>query len=754
MMNPHSLANAPAVGLAPRVSAVALGVLCALAGATSFHALASDLQPATLEPVILRPSQTDFGGVGLMQMPSGRMAKEGEFHFGVNLNDDYHHYYTSIQLFDWFETTVRYTRIPDTLYNPNPNYSGDNLNTDKGIDIKLRLWEESNWLPETSIGIRDIGGTGLFDGEFIAGTKRLGPVDITLGVGWGYIGQTGNISNPFCKISDEYCDRNSPTKGTGGSIDFGRWFKGEASIFGGIEYQTPYQPLRLKIEYDANDYTTDYPVRAVNKPMPQHTPWNVGLVYQLGNWADAKLSYQRGDTLTFGVNLYTNFDDLQTVWRDEPKQALTGRPNQESTDWQAVAEQLDSNAGYQQLALYQQDDALVLTGEQMKYRDRKEAHDRAAAILANHAPEHIKTYKIVETHNGVNLTQAEFDAKAYKQAATYQYLGAQSRQLAYVTDPEDYHDLEPLFSHRERWNAGLLPVWSQSFGGPEAFYLFNLGFNAQANYWLTNNLEASGSIYVNLADNYDKFNYVEKDPHISNFAVPRVRTMFRAYVSDNPVRLNQLQLTWFAQPAQQVYTQMYAGYLETMFAGVGGEVLYRPLGKNWALGLDANLVTQRDPDSWFATFDEPFVYYDGYDASNCGRNDVGCQAFVLDKGTTGQLSAYYMPQWSLLNNTLFKVSAGKFLGGDNGVRVDFSKQFKSGMIVGAFATVTDLTTEEYGEGSYNKGFYVSIPFDMLTIKPSTTRGVFAWQPITRDGGQTLGRKYELFEVTNARSRWY
>nr|WP_242629317.1 YjbH domain-containing protein [Vibrio vulnificus] len=25
-----------------------------------------------------------------------------------------------------------------------------------------------------------------------------------------------------------------------------------------------------------------------------------------------------------------------------------------------------------------------------------------------------------------------------------------------------------------------------------------------------------------------------------------------------------MQLTWFAQPTQQVYTQMYGGYLETM----------------------------------------------------------------------------------------------------------------------------------------------------------------------------------------------
>jgi len=708
---------------------------------------------SVLQPVSLRPSQTDFGGTGLIQMPSGRMADEGDFHVGINVNKDYHHLMTSLQLLDWFEATIRYTRVPDMLFNSNPHYSGDNLYTDKGIDFKIRLWQESAWLPETSIGIRDFGGTGLFDGEFIAASKRVGQFDFTLGLGWGYLGQSGNLTNPFCKASDKFCERPTDFKGPGGDVDFERWFKGEMALFGGIEYQTQYQPLRFKVEYDSNDYSEDFPVIEGGKLMPQHTPWNFGVLYQLGHWGDAKISYQRGNTLTLGINFYTNFDQLKPVWRDEPKLTVTARPNEKNTDWEKVSQSLEHNAGYRDNRIYQQEKTLVVMGEQVKYRASGIGQDRAAAILAHHTSPEISDYKIIEKRNGLLLTQTHFDTNAYRQAATYQYIGANSVEIGKLSEPD--WGLDGLLHEQKRgWNIGVSPVLSQSFGGPESFYLFNLGFNMNANYWLSEVLEASGSIYVNLADNYDKFNYVEKDPHISNFAVPRVRTMFRAYVSDNPVRLNQLQLTWFTQPTQQVYTQIYGGYLETMFAGVGGEMLYRPLGKNWAVGLDANLITQRDPNSWFATFDEPFVYYNGYDSSNCKPNDVGCQAFVLDKGTTGQLSAYYMPRWPLLNNTLLKVSAGKFLGGDNGVRIDFSKQFKSGMIVGAFATVTDLTTEEYGEGSYNKGFYISIPFDAITIKPSTARGVFAWQPITRDGGQVLGRKYELFEVTNARSPWY
>ncbi|MBF4242227.1 YjbH domain-containing protein, partial [Vibrio anguillarum] len=121
----------------------------------------------------------------------------------------------------------------------------------------------------------------------------------------------------------------------------------------------------------------------------------------------------------------------------------------------------------------------------------------------------------------------------------------------------------------------------------------------------------------------------------------------------------------------------------------------------------------------------------------------------LNQGTTGHLTTYYTPDWSFLSNTLFKVSAGKFLGGDIGARIDFSKQFKSGVIAGVYTVFTDLTADEYGEGSYNKGFYVSIPFDIMTVKPSTNRAILNWEPITRDGGQMLRKKHQLYDRTDA-----
>ncbi|OLQ87310.1 hypothetical protein BIY21_17280 [Vibrio ponticus] len=695
-------------------------------------------------------SQTDFGGTGLIQTPTARMADEGEFNVGVSFNDDYHHYNVSLQLMSWLETTIRYTRVPDLYFSNDDEYSGDNLYTDKGIDFKIRLFEESYWLPETSIGVRDFGGTGLFDAEYIAASKRFGNFDFTLGLGWGYLGQSGSITNPFCKASDKYCNRPSDYKGTGGSVDYERWFKGPASLFGGIEYQTPYQPLRLKLEYDGNDYSQDFPVIRGGKAMPQHIPLNFGVNYRLGDWGDAKLSYQRGDTLTLGFNLYTNFNEMSAIWRDEPKPQALLRPSVTDTNWQKVAQHIENNAGYEQNSISQDGTTLVVTGEQTKYRDRNEALDRTAAILSNNSNDSIDSFVVIEQQDGMPLIETRIDRNEYLTAANHIGINAKVEESFTNGEPNaTSSSATTLAQNKQRWGYGVEPVLSQTLGAPESFYLYSIGLNAKSNYWLNDNLELAGSVYLNLVDNYDKFNYVENSPHVHNYATPRVRTMFRAYV-DEPLRLNRLQLTWFEQPAEAIYTQMYGGYLETMFAGVGGEVLYRPLGKNWAIGLDANLISQRDPDSWFGVYSEDYFFYD---EEACNDRTPQCQAYVLSQGTTGHITGYYMPKWKLLESTLFKVSAGKFLGGDIGARVDFSKQFKSGVIVGAYATLTDLTEEEYGEGSYNKGFYVSIPFDLMTVKPSTNRAKISWQPITRDGGQMLNRKYYLFDQTDARSQW-
>ena len=68
-----------------------------------------------------------------------------------------------------------------------------------------------------------------------------------------------------------------------------------------------------------------------------------------------------------------------------------------------------------------------------------------------------------------------------------------------------------------------------------------------------------------------------------------------------------------------------------------------------------------------------------------------------------------------------------------------------------WATFTDVSAEDFGEGSFDKGFSVTVPFDLFFSKTSTKTGSFAFRPLTRDGGQKIGIGPRLYDVTGASS---
>ncbi|EHY9857998.1 YjbH domain-containing protein [Vibrio parahaemolyticus] len=712
---------------------------------TTMSPLIAWAQSIPFEAPPLKPSQMDYGGVGLMQMPTGRMAPEGEFNFSVTSNNEYLFYNATIQMMPWAEATIRYTIVDGLPYCTDPRFCGDNEYTDKGIDFKFRLLEESQYVPEVSFGIRDFAGTGLFDSEYFAATKQysnknLGTFDFTLGIGWGSLGSRGNITNPACKISDRFCNRPDDYQLTGGTTNYDRFFKGPAALFGGIEYQTLHEPLRFKVEYDSNDYSGDFPVVQGGIDMTPHTPWNFGALYRVGI-ADFRLSYERGDTLVAGLTLSTNFNDMSSFWRDTPTPEVKDNQPEElsDVDWERVTEDLDKIAGYKQTQVFVNGNTVSVVGEQKKYRDRNEAHEKAAAVLYNEMPTHIDTYTINERSRGLVGEQTIISKDKYRDFAEVNYI-TPAIEDATSTSSEKPKG-KPAYDDFERFDWGFAPKLVQTLGNAEDFYLFSVGLSGNASYWLTDNLEIGGSLYWDWYNNYDKFNYVTPP---DGTTVPRVRTMFRAYQNEHAVTMSNLQLTWFQEYSNTMDQQFYAGYLESMFAGVGTEFLYRPQGANWAIGADVNVISQRDPQSYFGVYDEKWQNVSEY----------GRPFQVIDKGFTGFVSGYYYPQWDFLQDLMIQVDVGQFLAGDVGTQINVSKQFKSGVIAGAFASFTDLSAEEFGEGSFTKGFYLSIPFDIMTVKPSNNRANFSWQPLTRDGGQKLGRKYNLIELTDERNPWY
>ena len=715
---------------------------CLLTVATLSHAEDVHYFSAPFQSSIFTPSQSDFGGVGLLQMPTGRMAEEGAFSFSYNNNHEYQFYALSLQLLPWLESTIRYTQVEDVLYSDSESLSGSTKYADKGIDAKIRLWEESYWLPEVSVGLRDIGGTGLFDGEFIAATKRFsskdfGTFDFTLGLGWGYLGGRDNIKNPLCSAAIQFCDRIDSYADNGGSVDYNRWFTGPMALFGGVAYQTTYAPLRLKLEYDGNDYSEDFPVKHGVDMMPK-TPWNIGAIYAVNDSFNVRLNYERGTTLTFGLTLSTNFSTINSPSLDNEAPSLG---SQQATtlagvDWKKLDNELNQVAGYKMDAAYEEANTVSIIAQQNKYRDREIATERAAAVLANHLPNDIQSYEIIEQEKNLLLKSTEISAQDYKAIANVEYINPSIKDAIRDTPPTKIHS-DPLYENMEPLQYGFAPRLTQSVGTPESFYVYSLSVDGDASYWLTPNLELSGAATLNVLDNLDKLNFITPSDGTSNY---RVRTLVRAYVDNNDAYMSNLQLTWFQKYGQNWYQQIYGGYLETMFAGVGTEVLYRQPNSNWAIGADINAISQRDPNSVFGVFADD--------------KDYSTDTKVLARGTTGHLSIYYQPQWSFLEDTLFRLDVGRFLAADEGIQIDFSKQYKSGVIVGAYASKTNMSAEDFGEGSFTKGFYLSIPFDTIYLKPTNTRAKFGWLPLTRDGGRTLDKRNSLFELTDVVSPWY
>lgn len=657
------------------------------------------------------------GGTGLIQTPTSRMLAEGDLRLNYTDNDEYRFWSATLQLFPWMQTTVRYTDVRTRLYSPFPGFSGDQTLKDKGIDVKFRLLEESYYLPELSVGFRDFGGTGFFESEFIGLSKQAGNFNFHVNMGWGYLGTTGNVSNPFCEASDSYCDRPGGFTGNGGKIDYQRFFKGPASLFGGIEYQTPWEPLRLKLEYEGNNYIND---RAGS--LTQDSKWNFGANYSWNDF-DFSLNYQRGNTIGFGVSYNFNLHTLSQIKVDKPPRPLSNDKNEfgvTDINSQRLTQDLYYQAGFALSTSHIKDNEVTIFGQQTSYRYEDEATERVGRILASELPESVDTYRIVNTAGSVPMVETVVDAQEFKRQARYETL---EPNLAESYKREDIS--QDSLDHYNPKNTsgfftGIEAFWIQTFGNPEEFYLYQAGVMVNGGYSFDGKTSVAGTIKANLLQNFDKFNFTtDRAPS----TLPRVRTNIREYVSGSDITMENLYLHWNDRIAENLYAQVYGGYLETMYGGIGGELLYRPVDSNLAFGFDINYVQQR---SW--------------------DNDLD---FFDYKVLTGHANVFWQPEF--LPDTLLTVKVGQYLAKDKGVTIDFAKRFDSGIVVGAYAAITNVSSEEYGEGSFTKGFYLSIPFDLFSLKPAKGSGKIPWIPISRDGGQALNRPIELFGTTNERS---
>lgn len=679
----------------------------------------------------LPTSNSDWGVTGLLQTPTARMSKQGTASLNISHADPYTQYNIRLQPFDWLETAVRYTNIDGVSYGrvaPNQDYK------DKSLDVKLRLWQERKWLPQVAVGWRDPAGTSLFGGEYVVANKRYGDFDFSLGMGWGYLGGRGDIDNPLGIVAERYKRRVADATGQGGELSPKSWFTGKSALFGGVQWHSPYQPLTVKVEYDGNDYKNDYATR-VGKKIDAEQPINVGVTWQHQNGVELSAGVERGNTAMFAVSLNGDLSQLGQVKNTAVPSASTQTQTSKKTSlipsslsyqiplsWskeqgtgqQQVLDVLTQATGWKAYKITEKDGTLTVYAEDDGGVFLHERLVRVGEILSKIAPAQTRLMQVELTKHGETINRFSISPDTWQ--TQYQQLLPESQRLEQAFTINAERQTQPTSALIEkpspRGYLSFAPTFTQSLGGPNG-YLFGVSATARAHYrlWQGSWLNAVGQL--RLADNYDKYTYT------ADSDLPRVRTNIRNYMTDSRVLMPNLQWTQFKQLGRNTYGLAYAGYLESMFAGAGGEILYRPAQGSWAIGADINRVRQRD-----------------------FKQDFALQDYEV---TTGHLNLYWNMPWY---DVTAKLSAGQYLAGDKGATLDLSRTFKNGVKMGAWATKTNVSAEQFGEGSMDKGVYVSIPFDALFRSWSSGSTSLVYQPLIRDGGARLNRAYQLYDLTS------
>jgi hypothetical protein len=350
-----------------------------------------------------------------------------------------------------------------------------------------------------------------------------------------------------------------------------------------------------------------------------------------------------------------------------------------------------------------------------KYFFEADAMGRLIRILLSDTPADIETFRIVSVYHGVPMRQTTLLRSDLERTITSYGSASEIRDSIQITDAPDENPLLDDQASYPRFGWSLYPRLERSFFDPKQPVRFGVFADAGGyvelfrGFTLETTLE--GNIYNDLASNTP-----------SNSQLPHVRSDFGLYYEHGANGISQLDAVYRTRLASDLFAEGKAGYLEDMFMGYGGQLLWQPNGQRWAFGADVYQVWQRGFDRLF---------------------DARSYNVV-----TGHVSVYYESPWYGLN---VQVHGGRYLAGDWGGTLQISRRFDTGVEVGAFATITNVPFSKFGEGSFDKGVVVRIPLEWMLPINTQSAANLSFRPLTRDGGQRLEGDDSIYDETRRTS---
>jgi len=672
-----------------------------------------------------RPTTLNYFGMpGLVDMPTANVLPDAELAFTLAAFASTGRGTLSFQALPSVTASFRYAGLDG--FRPGGNVTGqDPTYYDRSFDVHWQVIREGGWWPALAIGARDIAGTGIYSGEYIVATRHFGADDqlsVTAGVGFGRLGERGAFSNPF-----GLDDRPRRDVGQGGTTDLDQFFRGDAAFFGGIEWSAS-DRLRLQLEYSSDLYREE----VADGLLTVDSPINAGFTYRVNDFATIGGHYLYGNTFGLSVSILTNpRRPGVTGTYDSPPEPISPRPARPpsgySTAW--IAEPTAPGILRDNLErLMQEDGGLSFEGlrvdanratirvRNLSYSQEAQAVGRVMRILSVTMPSSVSVFEVIFLENGLETSRIRLDRGDLEVLENELYGASLAVSLAEVEDPTEVADANGIVvaaGSRERLTWGVGPYIDATIFDPENPFRANLGIEGQARYEITPSLIAQGAVRIPVVGNLDDSRVVDVPPTGAPFPVRSERAL---YNQQSDAYVDNLTLSYYHNVGNDVYARASVGYFERMFAGVSGELLWQPANSTIGVGFELNHVWRRDFDGGF-----------------------GLQDYNV---TTGHVSAYF----DLGREFEGQIDVGRYLAGDLGATFRVNRVFDNGWSIGAFATFTDVSFDEFGEGSFDKGVELTIPLQWLTGNASRNVAGGTIRPTQRDGGARLemdGRLHDL-----------
>lgn len=627
-----------------------------------------------------KPSTTLTGTVGLNTVPSARMNQQGTVRAGIGTSDPFTHTFLGFQLTDYLHIGMRQTfQSPKVISPLQALYPG--------MDLKLRLMEETRYRPEVSLGFESALGHQQTASEYLAFSKRYKNFDFSGGLAWGRLGSAGHIKNPLAFIPHFNKERSFDPNGSQGVR---QWLTGQQiGFFGGVEYFTPFTGLSIKVDYGADDYPVARLINDFNVP----APWSLGLNYQPWEPVDIGVSIIGNDKIMARLSLQDQLQD----WPGKP--AKKQKPVSLDSPRNSVQK---FNLGPARLSL----SAFEPTGYQI---------GRTARLHANKIKYDEEKIKVKTYHKGlkgpsITLIRSDLEKALLKQKGT-------PEEIWHDTLVKNNDEGAISFKHGRKKQFFRF-IWENklSLQQIETTPVFRTSLLAEIERPLKYGFLIGGRARLNIADTLG------------------LQTALRTTITDNirsdegsfaeeRISVDRLYAGWLHSLNSNLHIAATGGYLEEMFRGYGGEILYRPFDKNYAVGGEIFRAEKRQADSFTAQ-------------SNNDKSDY----------TTAHLNFYYEPPNS---NLTFYAKAGRYLIGDHGVTLGLKTTFENGTQIEGYMTQTnqeDLNLLGNLSNSFG-GIRMTVPIANVPVIPQGSEIQLNVEPFSRGTGQVLERPLELYEAT-------